>query len=58
MKDFYVKKDCKYNTFGGCVYPSDFDRHTLISEIADRIVTDWKFDNECRKNIISRDRNK
>lgn len=58
MKDFYVKKDCKHNTFGGCVYSNDFDKCRSMSEIAHRIIADWKFDNECRKNIISRDRNK
>lgn len=58
MKDFYVEKDCKHNTFGGYIYPSDFDRRSSMSEIADRIIADWKFDNECRKNIISRNRNK
>lgn len=54
---YYTKKN-KHNTFGGEIYQSDFDRHTTMSEIAERILSDEHFDNQCRRNIIARDRNK
>ena len=33
--------------FGGQVYNSDFDRHTYLSDISDRIEADKKFDRFC-----------
>ena len=45
-----------HRSFGGVINPSDFNtdyrgNDNKRSSIADRIFTDWKFDNECRKNI-------
>ena len=42
--------------FGGVINHSDFNtdyrgNDNKRSSIAARIFTDWKFDNECRKNI-------
>ena len=51
-----------YSTFGGIINFSDFctDHHRSekSKSWAERIVSDWKFDEQCKKNTESRDRNK
>lgn len=39
-----------HTTFGGKIYHSDFDRKTTLSEMAEKITSDRKFDQQCRKN--------
>lgn len=56
--NFYETK--KYNDhtrFGGLISPSDFDRETTMSDVIGHIISDMKFDNQCRKNILARRRN-
>lgn len=54
----------KYNTndrtsFGGLILPSDFEtEYGGCRNIASRIFTDWKFDQQCYRNILLRERNK
>ncbi|MBD5468045.1 MAG: hypothetical protein HDR21_07840 [Lachnospiraceae bacterium] len=49
-----------HSTFGGIIYPADFNtdhrkRHPIYgSSIANRIIQDLKFDEQCRRNIESR----
>ena len=57
------KTDHRY--FGGVISPSDFDHTNYPTEeipfgsrIAQRIVSDWRFDQICANNIRSRERNK
>lgn len=51
-------------TFGGIIYPSDFNTdyrgkdNTYGSQIAQRIISDRKFDQQCRRNIEERNRNR
>lgn len=55
--NFYETK--KYNNhthFGGLISPSDFDRETTMSDVIGHIISDMKFDNQCRKNILARRR--
>ena len=51
-----------YSTFGGEIDIEDFctdcHRSEKSKSWAERIVSDWKFDEHCRKNIENRDRNK
>ncbi len=53
-----------HSTFGGIIYQSDFETdyrgqdNNNGSSIAQRIVSDLKFDEQCRKNIENRERNK
>lgn len=56
MKKFYSEETCKHNRFSGKIFPSDFDRHTTLSEVADRILSDQRFDEQCRRNILARDK--
>lgn len=42
------------NTYVG-IYQSDFDtQNDTTHNIASRIVSDWKFDNLCKRNNINR----
>lgn len=53
-----------HRTFGGLIYESDFNSeywHNITrnrSIIADRIASDWRFDQKCRKNAEIRERTK
>lgn len=42
------------STFGGRLYQGDFDTCHYMSDIAARILSDWRFDEECRKNAAIR----
>ena len=66
----YDKKLNNYENhtrFGGYVRSSDFDiypslkdpngYHTM-TDIAERIISDWKFDEQCKKNAENRDKTK
>ena len=52
------------NTFGGLIFPSDYNTdyrgkdNTRGSSIAQRIISDQKFDDRCRKNIEIKNRQK
>ncbi len=46
----------KHNTFGGLIIPSDFDNQKSEFNIANRIISDWRFDERCRKNLEMRTR--
>ena len=51
-----------YSTFGGTINFSDIctDHHRSekSKSWAERIVSDWKFDEQCKKNMENRNRNK
>ena len=56
-----------YTRFGGYVRLSDFDIYQSLEDsngyhtmayIAERIISDWKFDDDCKKNAENRDRKK
>lgn len=46
--------DISHSTFGGVIYDYDFDKPLTVSNIAARIISDWNFDKQCRKNIENR----
>ena len=51
-----------HSTFGGTINFSDFctdhNRSEKSKSWAERIVSDWKFDEQCKKNMENRNRNK
>lgn len=56
MKFLLEEYRADHRNFGGVINPSDFNtdcrgNDNKRSPIADRIFTDWKFDDACRKNI-------
>ena len=47
-----------HSTCGSVIYNYDFDGYVSMSSMAERIISDWKFDERCKKNLLNRDRNK
>ena len=47
-----------HSTCGSVIYNYDFDGYVSMSDMAERIISDWKFDEERRKDTESRDNNK
>lgn len=43
-----------HSTCSSLIYNYDFDGYVSISTIAERIISDWKFDEKCRKNITNK----
>ena len=58
--DFYRTGNYKPDHFtcSSIIYNYDFDGYVSMSDMVERIISDWKFDNKCRKNALNRDRNK
>lgn len=45
------------NTYGGLILASDFcTDYKCTGNIAERIATDWQFDEQCKKNAEARKR--
>ena len=44
----YTPNKPDHSTYGGSIYNYDFDGYNSVSDIASRIVTDWKFDEKCK----------
>ena len=38
-----------HSTCGSKIYNYDFDGYVSMSDMAERIISDWKFDERCRK---------
>ena len=47
-----------HTTCGSVIYNYDFDGYVSMKDMAERIISDWKFDAERRKDVSNRDRNK
>ena len=47
-----------HSTFSGIIYSYDFDGYVSMSDMTERIISDWKFDEKCRKNAENRHKNK
>ena len=49
-----------HNTYGGLIgfsdFCTDYPRNEKKRSIADKIASDWRFDEQCRKNCESRNR--
>lgn len=45
-------------TCSSIIYNYDFDGYVSMTSMAERIISDWKIDEKCRKNALNRDRNK
>ena len=54
-----TSKNYNSNTYGGSIYISDFNTSYEGSHnIAERIMADWRFDEQCRKDYESSKRTK
>ena len=59
-KNYYRTGNYKPNhsTCGSVIYNYDFDGYVSMTSMAERIISDWKFDEERRKDVLNRNRNK
>ena len=59
-KNYYRTGNYKPNhsTCSSVIYNYDFDGYVSMTSMAERIISDWKIDEKCRKNALNRDRNK
>ena len=39
------------STCGSVIYNYDFDGYVSMADMAERIISDWKFDKRCKKNV-------
>lgn len=47
-----------HSTCGSVIYNYDFDGYLSMTSMAERIISDWKFDEKCRKLSEIKNRNK
>ena len=51
-----------HSTFGGVIqssnYCTNYPRHRSTRSIASRIISDWNFDEQCRRNAKAREKEK
>ena len=47
-----------HSTCGSAIYNYDFDGYVSITDMAERIISDWKFDEQRRKDIETGKRGK
>ena len=59
-RNYYRTENYKpdYSTCGSKIYNYDFDGYVSITDMAERIISDWKFDEQRRKDIETRKRGK
>ena len=59
-RNYYITGNYKpdHSTCGSKIYNYDFDGYVSMTSMAERIISDWKFDEERRKDAESRDNNK
>ena len=60
MTNYYTTGNYKpdHSTCGSVIYNYDFDGYVSMTSMAERIISDWKFDEERRKDVLNRNRNK
>lgn len=57
--NFILIENRNRNTYGGYIFTSDFcTDYEGTRNIAERIINDWKFDKQCKKNSEARKRNR
>ena len=59
-RNYYTTGNYKSDnsTCGSVIYNYDFDGYVSITSMAERIISDLKFDEKCKKNAKNRDENK
>lgn len=50
-ENYYTSSNYKvdHSTCGSKIYNYDFDNYVSMADMAERIISDWKFDARCRK---------
>ena len=44
-----INYNADHSTCGSKIYNYDFEGYVSMSDMASRIISDWKFDEKCRK---------
>ena len=59
-RNYYTTGNYKpdHSTCGSVIYNYDFDGYVSMTSIAERIISDWKLDEKCRKNAENKNNNK
>ena len=59
-RNYYRTENYKpdHSTCGSVIYNYDFDGYVSMADMAERIISDWKFDERCRKLTEIKNRNK
>ena len=57
-RNYYTTGNYKpdHSTCGSQIYNYDFDGYVSMADMAERIISDWKFDEQRRKDIETRKR--
>ena len=57
-RNYYITGNYKtdHSTCGSQIYNYDFDGYVSITDMAERIISDWEFDEQRRKDIETRKR--
>ena len=57
-RNYYRTENYKsdHSTCDSVIYNYDFDGYVSMKDMAERIISDWKFDEKCKKNILNRKR--
>ena len=52
-RNYYTTENYKsdHSTCGSKIYNYDFDGYVSMKDMAERIISDWKFDEQRRKDI-------
>ena len=52
-RNYYTTENYKsdHSTCGSKIYNYDFDGYVSMADMAERIISDWKFDEQRRKDI-------
>ena len=59
-RNYYTTGNYKpdHSTCGSVICNYDFDGYVSMKDMAERIISDWKFDERCRKLAENKNRNK
>ena len=51
IRNYYTPSNYKsdHSTCGSKIYNYDFDGYVSMKDMAERIISDWKLDEKCRK---------
>ena len=57
-RNYYTTENYRtdHSTCGSAIYNYDFEGYVSMSDMAERIISDWKFDEQRRKDIETRKR--
>ena len=57
-RNYYTTENYRtdHSTCGSKIYNYDFDGYVSITDMAERIISDWEFDEQRRKDIETRKR--